>query len=110
CAIGTLQVKSDQTFDERSALNLLAVLLDGGLQLARLWGYETYKQPSLPMAIGSAYVAAHSIGREPVRCKVIVKRQKPQTYAVDLIWFDQQHRLIAQWLQVEMVVVKERRT
>ncbi|MDF2724844.1 MAG: omega-3 polyunsaturated fatty acid synthase subunit, PfaA [Paenibacillus sp.] len=110
CAIGMLQAKSDQTFDERSSLNLSAVLLDGGLQLARLWGYETYKQPSLPMAIGSAYVAANSIGREPVRCEVIVKRQKPQTYAIDLTWFDQQHRLIAQWLQVEMVVVKERRT
>ncbi|MBO9607941.1 MAG: SDR family NAD(P)-dependent oxidoreductase [Paenibacillaceae bacterium] len=110
-AIGLLRLSTELPADERDAASdRFPVLLDGGLQLARLWGYETYGQPSLPMAIGSSFVASRQTAEEPVRCEVVVRRRLPQKFEVDIRWYDAQERCLAQMRQVEMIVVKERRT
>src|SRR5439155_837124 len=45
-------------------------MLDGGLQLARLWGIHMLGRPSLPTSLGEyrAYIAGPARG--PVRCEV----------------------------------------
>jgi NAD(P)-dependent dehydrogenase (short-subunit alcohol dehydrogenase family) len=109
CAVGMLQGKSDITQNEGSSLHTFPSLLDGGLQLARLWGYEIYGQPSLPMSIGNSYVASRQVDLEPIRCEILVKQQNSQKFVVDINWINQHDRCLAQLQQVEMYVIKERR-
>lgn len=109
-AVGLLRATAVRPSVEGSSLDGFAVLLDGGLQLAGLWGYEKYRQPSFPMAIGSSYISSRQPYGGTIRCEVAVKRHNTHQYVVDIAWFDQQERCFARLVQVEMYVVKERRT
>lgn len=109
-AVGLLRATAAQSPSEGSSLDAFAVLLDGGLQLAGLWGYETYGQPSFPMAIGASHISSRQPDGGPIRCEVAVRRHNTHQYVVDIAWFDQQERCFARLVQVEMYVVKERRT
>ncbi len=110
-AAGLLEAQGDpaQT-NEASMLDPFSVLLDGGLQLARLWGYERHAQPSLPMSIGTAYVTPNLTLEGPVRCEISVKQHNRHKFTVDIRWTDDQARCLAQFSQVEMYFVQERRT
>ena len=48
-------------------------MLDGGLQLARLWGFHKLGQATLPMRVGSIRVfadAAAASGETPIECRI----------------------------------------
>lgn len=110
-AAGLLEMQGDQVqTNEASTLEPFSILLDGGLQLARLWGYERHAQPSLPMSIGAAYVASSLTPEGPIRSEISVKQHNRHKFTVDIRWTDDQERCLAQFSQVEMYFVQERRT
>lgn len=108
-AAGLLQARSEPRRVESFAPNGFPALLDGGLQLARLWGYECHAKPSLPMSIGRAVVPSRECPTEPVRCEVILQKQNQHKFVVDIAWFDQDGVCLALYEQVEMYFVPDRR-
>jgi NAD(P)-dependent dehydrogenase (short-subunit alcohol dehydrogenase family) len=102
--------KAEQPDKGRFSLSALSVLLDGGLQLARLWGYEQYKRPSLPMSIGGCRIATSEIGEEQVHCELLITQQNSQKFVADIVWADRHNRCVAQLKQVAMYFVEERQT
>src|SRR5581483_1924941 len=51
-----------------------AAMLDGGLQLARLWGIHSMGRPSLPSAVGAIGVFETDDITETVSCEVNARR------------------------------------
>lgn len=87
------------------------VLLDGGLQLVRLWGYQSRGQASLPMRIGNVWMAPNaSSERETVRCVFHIVEHGPNKLIADIRFLDEQQACLAAMEQVEMYYVEERRS
>jgi acyl transferase domain-containing protein len=76
-------------------------LLDGGLQLARLWGAHQTGRPSLPTTIGSAVVHRRERRAGLVRCELAI-RQPSRERTVSTIRFVDGDGLVAELHDVEM--------
>jgi acyl transferase domain-containing protein/NAD(P)-dependent dehydrogenase (short-subunit alcohol dehydrogenase family) len=75
-------------------------MLDGGLQLARLWGYLKLGQPTLPMRIGAIRILRDA-GATPVACRVSASAGTNRTVC-DISFFSLENELLALMTGVEM--------
>jgi acyl transferase domain-containing protein/NAD(P)-dependent dehydrogenase (short-subunit alcohol dehydrogenase family) len=75
-------------------------MLDGGLQLARLWGFLKLNQATLPMRIGSISILRDS-GAAPIDCRVSASAGANRIIC-DISFFSLQKELLAQMTGVEM--------
>jgi NADP-dependent 3-hydroxy acid dehydrogenase YdfG len=82
-------------------------MLDGGLQLARLWGFHTLGRPSLPMSIGTIHILEPEDAAASVRCEVRARVSQPTRFVCDIAWTSSHGRLLATMKEVEMYTVPE---
>ncbi len=99
---GRLDWPSQEARERDLALATAPVLMDGGLQLARLWGYRCYHKPSLPMHIGRFCLRPQGQKEGPVDCRLTVLRQNSHKLVVDLAFFDREQTCFALMEQVEL--------
>jgi hypothetical protein len=84
-------------------------MLDGGLQLARLWGIHMLGRPSLPTALGEFRNYQVGPARGPVRCEVRARVAAKHRTVTDLRFLDEFGELIAELRGVEMHLLPEQR-
>jgi acyl carrier protein/NADP-dependent 3-hydroxy acid dehydrogenase YdfG len=84
-------------------------MLDGGLQLARLWGIHMLGRPSLPTALGEyrAYRSGPASG--PVRCEVRARVAAKHRTLTDIRFLDDAGELLAELRGVEMHLLPEKK-
>jgi hypothetical protein len=82
-------------------------LLDGGLQLARLWGFYALGKPSLPAAIASAQIFMPESPVDTIRCEVLAKESSASKFVFDIHWTSLQGDRIASMEGVEMYALPE---
>jgi NAD(P)-dependent dehydrogenase (short-subunit alcohol dehydrogenase family) len=75
-------------------------MLDGGLQLARLWGFLKLNQATLPMRIGCINILRDS-GAAPIECRVSASAGANRIVC-DISFFSLQKELLALMTGVEM--------
>jgi hypothetical protein len=79
-------------------------MLDGGLQLARLWGFLKLGQATLPMRVGSIRVFADSEGDSagaPIECRISASAGTNRIVC-DISFFSAKKDLLAMMTGVEM--------
>ena len=76
--------------------------LDGGLQLAILWGIHNFNQKSLPTKIGACYTYHDAPITGPIDCVLSGKSIQNGRTVSDISFFDQKGRLAAKLCDVEM--------
>ena len=76
--------------------------LDGGLQLAILWGIHNFNQKSLPTKIGACYTYQNGPITGPIDCVLNGKSIQNGRTVSDISFFDQQGKLAAKLCDVEM--------
>ncbi|MFC3800494.1 SDR family oxidoreductase [Cohnella sp. GCM10012308] len=80
-------------------------MIDGGLQLARLWGIRMFGEPTLPTKIGS-YTAYRRMPRnQPVVCRIRSERRGRYKTVTQVAWLNEQGEAIAELWDVEMHIV-----
>ncbi len=75
-------------------------MFDGGLQLARLWGFLKLGQPTLPMRIGRIRMIRDS-GSGPIQCRVSAVTGSNRI-SCDVSFFSLENELLALMTGVEM--------
>ncbi|OPX84545.1 SDR family oxidoreductase [Pelotomaculum sp. PtaB.Bin117] len=100
--MGRLDWPSRKERDRDLDLATAPVLMDGGLQLARLWGYQYYRKPSLPMRIGRFRISAKQQKKGPVHCHLTVLQQNTHKFVADLAFFNREQACFALMEQVEI--------
>ena len=75
-------------------------MLDGGLQLARLWGFLKLGQATLPMRIAGIRILAEA-GAAPVECRVSASAGVNRTVC-DIAFFSLEKEMLALMTGVEM--------
>jgi hypothetical protein len=86
-----------------------AAAVDGGLQLAILWGLHISGKKSLPTKIGS-YVNYHEgLVNGPIRCELQGRAVRNERTISDLSFFDGEERLVARMCDVEMHMLPDLR-
>ncbi len=76
--------------------------LDGGLQLAILWGIHNLNQKSLPTKIGASYTYQSGPITGPIDCVLNGKSIQNGRTVSDISFFDQEGKLAAKLCDVEM--------
>ena len=76
--------------------------LDGGLQLALLWGAHTMGKPSLPTKIGSFTRYHTGLVKGPIRCELYGEILESDKTISDILFFNEKKKLIAEMKGVEM--------
>jgi NAD(P)-dependent dehydrogenase (short-subunit alcohol dehydrogenase family) len=76
-------------------------LLDGGLQLARLWALQKLGRPSLPTKIGS-YRGAAGLVTGPIRCLLRSRSVGDYRTVSDIAFLDAAGALVAELREVDM--------
>jgi NAD(P)-dependent dehydrogenase (short-subunit alcohol dehydrogenase family)/acyl carrier protein len=84
--------------------------LDGGLQLARLWGIHNANLKSLPTKIGAFYAYRNGPISGPIDCVLNGKSIKNKRTLSDISFFDKKGRLAAKFCDVEMHMLAETAT
>ncbi|MDW8248700.1 MAG: SDR family oxidoreductase [Myxococcales bacterium] len=77
-------------------------LLDGGLQLARLWGIRALGRPSLPTRLGAVIVHSPGLLRGPLRALLRSRTVGDHRTTSDLAFFDEAGQLAAELRDVDM--------
>jgi len=82
-------------------------LLDGGLQLARIWGFEILGRPTLPTSLGEFIRFQDGLAQSPVSC-VLTGEKMGKTGTRTNLWFvDAAGAVIAEIHGLEMHVTQE---
>jgi hypothetical protein len=77
-------------------------LLDGGLQLARLWGIRTLGRPSLPTRIGTLVVHRPGLLQGSLRALLRSRAAGEHRTTSDLVFLDGAGQLVAELRDVDM--------
>lgn len=77
-------------------------LLDGGLQLARLWGIRTLGRPSLPTRIGALIVHRPGLLQGSLRALLRSRAAGEHRTTSDLVFLDGAGQLVAELRDVDM--------
>ncbi len=80
-------------------------MLDGGLQLARLWGYHSLGKPTLPARIGEIRATDAYAGNGPVTCLVAGRTAGGSKIVCDVEFRSSGGDLVASMSDVEMYAV-----
>ena len=81
--------------------------LDGGLQLAILWGSRLLKKKSLPTRIGAYFKHHDGLVKGPIRCYLEGKVVGSDRIISDLSFFNEEEQLVAEMCGVEMHMLSE---
>ena len=84
--------------------------LDGGLQLAILWGIHNLNQKSLPTKIGACYTYQNGPITGPIDCVLTGKSIQNGRTVSDISFFDQAGKLAAKLCDVEMHMLPDSST
>ncbi|MGB9499306.1 MAG: SDR family oxidoreductase [Dissulfuribacterales bacterium] len=84
--------------------------LDGGLQLARLWGIHNLNKKSLPTKIGAFYAYRNGPIAGPIDCVLSGKSIQNRRTLSDISFFDKEGRLAAKLCDVEMHMIADTAT
>jgi acyl carrier protein/NADP-dependent 3-hydroxy acid dehydrogenase YdfG len=84
-------------------------MLDGGLQLARLWGIHMLGRPSLPTALGEFRMYQPGPAHGPIRCEVRARVAAKHRTVTDIRFLDEFGELVAELRGVEMHLLPEQR-
>ncbi|MDF1663194.1 MAG: SDR family NAD(P)-dependent oxidoreductase, partial [Planctomycetota bacterium] len=79
-------------------------LIDGGLQLARIWGYEKLDGPTLPTSLESLVLYRSGLIEGPVRCLLRGQTMGKAGTRSDLWFIDQSGQVIAEIQGLKMHV------
>jgi hypothetical protein len=82
-------------------------LLDGGLQLAILWGLDQFGRFSLPASIGRLVWYAPSVTRGEARCVQLGRSFPPYRTTSDIFFIGDDGELIAEMSDVDMIAVEQ---
>jgi hypothetical protein len=82
-----------------------AALLDGGLQLARLWGFRLLGEPTLPTRVGSVVTHRSGLFSGEIRCLLTPRGSGGYRTLSDLEFTAADGTLVAEMRDVEMHVV-----
>ena len=80
-------------------------MLDGGLQLARLWGYHSLGKPTLPARIGQIRAGSQDPGSTPVTCLVAGRTAGGTKIVCDVEFRSAAGQVVASMSEVEMYAV-----
>ena len=81
--------------------------LDGGLQLALLWGAHNTKKPSLPTKIGAYHVCQEGPMDGNIRCELTGNITGNDRSVSDILFFDSKDKLVAKMQDVEMHMLSD---
>ena len=98
---GTLTGTADRNWHDGNR-HSDAAMLDGGLQLARLWGYHSLGKPTLPTSIGSLWLLRHGVESEPIRCLVSARAVGSSKIVCDIGFVNAGDEMVATMSGVEM--------
>ena len=98
---GTLTGTTDRNWHDGNR-HSDAAMLDGGLQLARLWGYHSLGKPTLPTSIGSLWLLRHGVESEPIRCLVSARAVGSSKIVCDIGFVNAGDEMVATMSGVEM--------
>ena len=84
--------------------------LDGGLQLAILWGIHNLNKKSLPTKIGACYTYCNGPIAGPIDCVLTGKSMQNGRTVSDIAFFDNNGKLAAKLCDVEMHVLPDSTT
>ena len=98
---GTLTGTADRNWHDGNR-HSDAAMLDGGLQLARLWGYHSLGKPTLPTSIGSLWLLRHGVESEPIRCVVSARAVGSSKIVCDIGFVNAGDEMVATMSGVEM--------
>ena len=79
-----------------------AAALDGGLQLAILWGAETMERSSLPTKIGAYIRHQEHVKTGPITCLLSGRKAGNDRTLSDILFFDEDRQLSAELRDVEL--------
>jgi hypothetical protein len=79
--------------------------LDGGLQLARLWGIHNLGKPSLPTQVGAYVRHREELPAGPLRCVLSARSLSDLRTVCDLLFVDEAGEVAAELREVEMHVL-----
>ena len=82
--------------------------LDGGLQLAILWGIHLFGKKSLPTKIGSYFNYRDGLVKGPIRCELEGLSVRSDRTVSDILFYDDQENLIAKMCGVEMHMLPDK--
>ena len=82
-------------------------LLDGGLQLARVWGFELLGRPTLPTSLGELISYGEGLSQGPIRCLLTGHSIGKSGTRTDLWFVDRDGRLQVEIRGLEMHVTQE---
>ncbi len=99
---GAGRLKRRPARDRKAEFVTAPMLMDGGLQLARLWGYRYYDLPSLPMRIGGLYLLPDGRKEETAVCRLAVLQQNDSRFIADIGFFNGKGECFAWIEKVEM--------
>ncbi|PWV99357.1 NAD(P)-dependent dehydrogenase (short-subunit alcohol dehydrogenase family) [Paenibacillus cellulosilyticus] len=80
-------------------------MIDGGLQLARLWGIRILGEQTLPTTIGSYKGYGWIPQHQPVVCRVRIERRGSYKTVSHIAWMNDQGSVFAELRDVEMHIV-----
>ena len=83
--------------------------LDGGLQLALLWGQRVLGGASLPTGLGSYQEHQHNVNPENVRCSLRKTRVEKTKAICDIQWADTTGTVLAELRGVETHLLPSKR-
>lgn len=106
-AIATLKSTRDMKWPGKNWKSDAAAL-DGGLQLAILWGIHQNGKKSLPAKIGKYLNYSGELIKGPVRCELRGEIQNSDRTVSDLLFIDSSGKLIAEMCDVEMYMFMEK--
>jgi hypothetical protein len=82
------------------------LMLDGGLQLLRVWGFEQLGRPTLPTSVGRFVRHQDGLARGHVECRIEAKKIGRLGLRANVWFLDTEGHLIAELTRVEMHVAQ----
>jgi len=84
--------------------------IDGGLQLAILWGSHLLGRQSLPTKIGQYFSSREGLIKGPIRCELQGRAIRNERTISDISFFNEKGELIAKMCDVEMHMLPDTRS
>ena len=81
--------------------------IDGGLQLARLWGIHIIGKKSLPTSIGAYYSFHEGLVEGPINCELYGHNVRNERTISDISFYSEGGDLVAKMCDVEMHVLPD---
>jgi NAD(P)-dependent dehydrogenase (short-subunit alcohol dehydrogenase family) len=82
------------------------LMLDGGLQMLRVWGFDQLGRPTLPTSVGRFVRHQDGLAKGHVECRIVAEKIGRLGLRGSVWFLDTEGRLIAEMTRVEMHVAQ----